>query len=153
VPNRRPALKVAQVLAWADAHHARAGGWPNAGCGAVGGAPGECWRRIDQALAKGLRGLPGGGSLARLLRRERGARNPADLPPLSEEQVLAWADAHRRRSGRWPTSYSGAVGGAAGEGWKAIDVALRSGGRGLPGGTTLARLLFNGRGRPLFSRG
>jgi DNA-binding CsgD family transcriptional regulator len=38
----------------------------------VAGAPGESWRAVDQALRRGCRGLPGGGSLARMLRRARG---------------------------------------------------------------------------------
>jgi hypothetical protein len=39
--------------------------------GQVAGAPGETWRALDVALRQGLRGLPGGDSLARLLRRHR----------------------------------------------------------------------------------
>jgi hypothetical protein len=34
-------------------------------------APGETWKGINQALWAGNRGLPGGDSLARLLRRHR----------------------------------------------------------------------------------
>ena len=29
--------------------------------------------------------------------------------PLTEEQILIWADAHHRRTGRWPYAYSGPV--------------------------------------------
>jgi hypothetical protein len=34
-------------------------------------APGETWRGIDQALLQGLRGLPGGSSLTKLLKQGR----------------------------------------------------------------------------------
>jgi hypothetical protein len=70
----RSRLTVAQILAWADAHRAWAGDWPRTGSGPVPQGPGETWRRIDNALRYGLRGLPGGSSLARLLEQERGVR-------------------------------------------------------------------------------
>jgi hypothetical protein len=64
---RRPPLTVDQILAWADEYRARTGRWPSASSGPVGGVPGENWHATDQALAQGLRGLPGGSSLSRLL--------------------------------------------------------------------------------------
>jgi hypothetical protein len=65
--------------------------------------------------------------------------------PLTVEQVLAWADAHRARTGRWPSAASGPVLDAPGEHWRAIASALRYGYRGLPYRQSLARLL---KGRP-----
>ena len=50
---------------------------------------------MDAALRKGVRGLPGGSSLAQLLRQRRRGQNASDLPPLTEDQILTWADAHR----------------------------------------------------------
>jgi hypothetical protein len=67
-------------------------------------------------------------------------------PPLTAEQILAWADAHHERAGRWPNQYAGPVADAPGETWKAVNMALYVGCRGLPGGDTLGRLL--GRLRP-----
>jgi hypothetical protein len=67
VPQRRPPLTEAQVLAWADAHRARTGRWPSAQSGAIADAPGETWQAVNRALARGGRGLPGGASLAQLL--------------------------------------------------------------------------------------
>jgi len=61
--GRRGKLTGAQILAWADAHHARAGAWPTTRSGPVAGAPGETWRAIDNALRRGHRGLPGDSSL------------------------------------------------------------------------------------------
>jgi hypothetical protein len=101
---------------------------------------------VDAALRLGLRGLPGGESLARLLLRERGVRNPSLLPPLTREQILEWAEDHRRRTGDWPACTDGDVLAEPGEKWRNIDAALREGRRGLPGGDTLARLLARERG-------
>jgi hypothetical protein len=95
---------------------------------------------VNQALAKGLRGLPGGDTLPRLLAHERGKRHKHAQPRLSEEQVAAWAQAHRARTGRWPNVSSGLVEGAPGEAWSAVCAALRQGLRGLPR-DTLPRLL------------
>jgi hypothetical protein len=50
------------------------------------------------------------------------------------DQVLAWADAHRAATGRWPGPTSGAIAEAPGESWQKIDRSLRKGQRGLPRG-------------------
>jgi hypothetical protein len=68
------------------------------------------------------------------------------LPALSQKKVLAWCDAHFRRTGRWPNVNSGPVAEAPGERWDALDNALRVGRRGLPGGSSLRRLLARKRG-------
>ncbi len=141
-----PRLTCEQILTWADAHHTRTGDWPTTGSGEVVGAAGETWSGLNAALHTGLRGLPGGNSLARLLAAERGARNHLALPPLTCEQILAWADAHRTRTGRWPVVKGGPVTEAPGENWAALDAALLAGSRGLPGGDSLARLLNRHRG-------
>ena len=85
--------------------------------------------------------------MARLLAEKRGARNHVALPPLTTRMVLAWADSHKARSGRWPVILSGPVVDAPGESWIAINKALAVGVRGLPGGDSLARLLSRCRGR------
>ena len=92
--SKRPPLTIKQILAWADAHHARTGKWPHMDSGHVRDNLNKKWQNIGQALRRGLRGLEGGSSLAKLLAKERGVRNVRDLPPLSEAQILAWADAH-----------------------------------------------------------
>jgi hypothetical protein len=60
---------------------------------------------------------------------------------LPVENILAWATAHHRRTGEWPTDTSGPVEGAPGETWKAVNQALFQGLRGLPGGSSLYQLL------------
>jgi hypothetical protein len=136
-----PKLTVAQILGWADAHHRRTGRWPSCRSGPIPESPGESWAKVDAALRDGMRGLPGGASLALLLAERRGRRTRVALPPLTEAQVLAWADAYHEQTGRWPTAASGPVRGAPGETWRDIGLALRRGRRGLPGGDSLPRLL------------
>lgn len=142
----RTILYLSQILSWADAHCKRTGFWPNLNSGRISGTLDETWRRVDSALRIGLRGLPGGSSLARLLAEQRGVRNPSCLSRLTIKQILAWADAYHKRTDRWPISESGPILGTAGETWKAIDHALRLGMRGLPGGSSLSRLLAKRRG-------
>jgi hypothetical protein len=137
-----PPLSEEQILAWADAWHARTGEWPHTDCSEeVPEAPGENWNNLDQSLRDGSRGLPGGDSLARLLARHRGHRNLGDLPRLTIQQILGWAKAHHRRTGRWPVAALLEIAEAPGESWAAINTALRDGLRGLPGGDSLAGLL------------
>jgi hypothetical protein len=142
----RPQLSIAQILAWADAHHRRTGSWPRMTSGCIPRSLGENWRALDCCLRQGLRGLPKGSSLAKLLAERRGVRNLRDLPPLKRASILSWADAHYRRAGIWPGAESGPVAEAPGETWKAVDVALKQGFRGFSGGMSLARLLAEERG-------
>jgi hypothetical protein len=144
--NFPPPLTEQQILAWADAHHQSTGRWPTQDSGPVREAPLEHWASLNTALNVGRRGLPGGSSLARLFEERRGRRNHLHLPKLTQRRILAWADAHRRRAGRWPNAASGLVLEAAGEKWLNIDVALRTGGRGLRARSSLARLLEQKRG-------
>jgi len=136
-----PPLSVDQILDWADAHHAAHGRWPSFSSGPVGGAPGETWSGINSALYEGWRGLHGASTLFRLLIEHRGSAIAKRRSDLSVDQILAWADAHRAVHGRWPVEDSGPLAEAPGECWSAISQALARGARGLPGGSSLARLL------------
>jgi hypothetical protein len=140
-PHDLPRLSYKKIVALADAHRERTGAWPNVNSGAVDGAPGERWDLIDNALRQRLRRLPGGSSLARLLARKRGARNPMGLPPLELGQVALWAEAHFRRTGEWPKYDSGPIPEAPWETWQSVDYALVHGRRTLPGGSSLAKLI------------
>jgi hypothetical protein len=140
-----PPLTEAQILEWADRTHEETGKWPKVKSGAIRGAPGETWVAIDDALRCGLRGLPGGSSLAKLLLQRRGVRSIVSLPRLTLRDIRRWARAHRQRSGKWPTANSGPIPEATGENWRAVNLALYNGHRGLPGGSSLARLLKQSR--------
>ena len=134
-------MTVEQILTWADAFHARRGRWPAAKSGTIPEAPDETWMRVTTALVEGLRGLPGGDSLANFLARHRGARHHLKLPPLRISQILKWAKEHHRQTEQWPHLKSGPIAGVPDESWQAVHNALVVGRRGLPGGVTLARLL------------
>src|SRR5262249_38509070 len=130
----------------ADAYRRRNGRWPRARPGSDPPVPGETWRTIDQALRTGQRGLAGGLSLARLLAEQRGVRSRYYARPLLRREILAWARAHRRRTGTWPTARSGPIVEAPGETWRAVDEALHGGRRELRGGQSLAGLLAQAAG-------
>ena len=141
-----PRLTLEQILAWADAYHAKTGRWPRGRSGRVADAPDETWGAVDAALLQGLRGLPGGTTLAQLLAEHRGAAAIQTSRPLTVDQILAWADAHHAATGHWPVEESGPAPGAPGETWKGISMALAKGHRGLSAGSSLARLLAERRG-------
>lgn len=143
---RRPELSVSQILAWADEFQGRVGRWPLKKDGRIAGGIGDTWSAVNGALVAGLRGLPGGSSLPRLLAERRGVRNRMALPPLRIEQILNWADAFQRRAGRWPNYHGGPIPGSGGDTWCGINTALSVGYRGLPGGSSLAELLAQQRG-------
>ncbi len=139
--GHRTPLTIKQILAWADSHHKRTGSWPIESSGAVHQAPNENWSALSQALAKGSRGLPSGGSLAKLLAKHGRKKSWQTLPRLSIEQILAWADAHHKRTGKWPMDGTGPVHEAPNEKWSLLSQALGTGARGLPSGGSLAKLL------------
>jgi hypothetical protein len=138
-------LTIKQILAWADAHKAATGDWPNQFSGGVTGTN-ETWHAIQHSLLAGRRGFPGRSSLAKLLADRRGVRNVQDLLPLTVEQILAWADAHKAATRDWPNQDSGQVSGTD-ETWARINTGLQQGQRGLPGGSSLAELLAEYRGQ------
>jgi superfamily II DNA or RNA helicase len=146
VHNQRnqPRIKERDILSWADAHFRETGQWPTQNSGRIAGTK-EVWRRINNALMYGLRGLVGSSSLAQLLEEERGVPNLAKRPTLKEDQILAWADKYHERTGKWPNRNSGGIAGTT-ESWSAIDSALMVGNRGLLSGSSLARLLAKKRG-------
>jgi hypothetical protein len=108
IDGGRANLSLEQVLAWADAHHAAHGSWPEMTSGDVAGVAGESWRAINHALALGLRGLPGDSSLAELLAEHRGAPAPDMGPQALADKIWAWEQEQfpitgprsRRRGGR-----------------------------------------------------
>jgi len=143
----REPLSVAEILAWADAHHEATGEWPHPESGRVLGAPFELdWVAVDRALNKGFRSLPGGSSLNRLLVEHRGIHDRRFDVPLDIDQILAWADAYHAAHGAWPTKRSGRIEGNNNINWRGVDRSLSEGWRGLTGGSSLSRLLAERRG-------
>ena len=138
-----PRLTIKQILLWADDHCRLTGRWPNRNDGPVGGAPGETWAGISMCLITGRRGLSPGSTLTKVFRKHRSAQRQylRWKPTLTTHEIVAWANRHRRRTGKRPNTVTGAVSGHADESWSAIDAALRIGGRGLPAGLSLSKLL------------
>jgi hypothetical protein len=141
-----PKLSVEQILKWADAYKERTGKWPTRDSGPVQESPTENWSAIEGSLRAGVRGLPGGQSLARVLAEHRGKRLHTAPPKLSVKLIQKWAKAHRKRTGKWPRRSDGSIREAPGETWNGIHLALRVGRRGLRGGSSLPRLLAQCRG-------
>jgi hypothetical protein len=137
----KPQFTIENILAWADAHLESTGQWPNQSSGAVITSPNETWLAVNHALSRGMRGLPGGSSLAQVLAKHRGKRNLAAVPVLTNDQILLWADAHYGRTREWPKVKSGIVADAPGETWATLNASLERGLRGLAGGSSLAKLL------------
>jgi hypothetical protein len=121
--------------------------WPNRHSGEIPDAGGITWGAVQRALREGKCGLPGGSTIHRLLAARRHARRLTYVPRLSEEQILEWADEHYRRFHKWPKVLSGSIFGAESEAWHRVDMALRCGLRGLRGGSSLACLLAEKRGK------
>jgi hypothetical protein len=147
-----PPLSVDQVLAWADAFHERTGEWPKQKHWpeVIPNSDGETWGNLIQAIARGLRGFPGTGTLFDLLAEHRSVRNVGRLPPLTEGQILSWAGAHHATHGEWPTCRcpQQIIPDTSGERWFNVDQALRKGLRGLAGSSSLPKLLAKRRGVP-----
>lgn len=139
-------LTVSQILRWADEFYRTTGRWPkNLRTTDVIPGTDDSWATLDAALRSGRRGLRRS-SLAELLEKHRGVRNHYKAPPLTEKQILQWADQHKKRTGEWPIAESGPVVGVKHEKWASIQAALSQGTRGLAGGDSLSRLLERERG-------
>jgi len=99
-----PKLTVRKIVGWARNHHARTGKWPTQLSGPIPEAPGETWLGVQSALRSGFRGVGTSGmTLRQLLADNFGVRHYWRLPSLKPRQIVAWAAAHHRRTGKWPT--------------------------------------------------
>jgi hypothetical protein len=146
--GRAECLTEEKILEWCDSFHAEHGDWPtHQDIRPVPGHPGESWNALSQALRQGLRGLPKGSSLPRLLEQKRGRRNHLNLPILTKDQILEWCDYFQKKYGRWPTQSSREPIPDRIETWKSIESCLKQGLRGLPGESSLSQLLEQSRGR------
>lgn len=126
-------LTAAEIVDLARDHFHRTGRWPAKTSGRVLTMPGRTWSGIDAALQANGDETFRTMTLAGLLAERVGKRNPQRLEPVTIEQILAWADAHHRRTGQWPLrKRSGEVVDAPGETWHALDTHLRRGTRSLP---------------------
>jgi len=135
-------LTYKQIRGWANEHRRRTGAFPSVLDGPIVGTNDQSWARINTALREGLRGLPGGNSLSQLLGRRAGTIRRTYKSRITIAQIEQWARVHRRTTGRWPSAGNGLVDGAGEHlGWYAVHAALYFGFRGLPGGSSLSKVL------------
>lgn len=140
-------IRKRQILAWADAYHARTGQWPKSRTtGRIPESSGDTWGVVHSSLRSGRRGLPGGNTLADMLLKHRGVQHNLSKSRLTMRQILRWADEHHARTGKWPNAECGPIINAPGETWKNIAQDLQLGFRGFAGGSSLSRLLRSHRG-------
>jgi len=143
----KPPLTIEDILDWADQHYAQHSAWPTHLSGDIKGTS-ETWAGINHALERGHRGLVVSGyTIAKLLQEHRGVRNRGNLPDLSEDIVIGYADDYFASNKTWPQRDSGPIPGTA-DTWASISVALRNGSRGLSTKTSLADLLWRKRSVP-----
>ncbi|HEY2250481.1 MAG TPA: hypothetical protein VGH74_05450 [Planctomycetaceae bacterium] len=138
--RRIPSISVEQILEWAKRYFDRFKEPPSQTSGRIAGTSGITWGAVDQMLDEGYRGLPGGSSLSLLLDGHFPVRT-RHPPPLRIGEILRWARAFHRQHGKWPTVKSPGFAGDSGITWGAVHQALYTGCRGLPGGSSLSKLL------------
>lgn len=135
-----------QVRVAMRAFHARYGRWPrHIDAVEVPGIDGT-WASLEHALRKGLRGLPGGSSLA----MQRDGVTPRAR--LTSKAIADAVIAHRREHARWPGPSTRGRIPSLGYGWAAVDRSLKKGRvDGVLAGQSLADLVrqCQGRARPL----
>jgi len=116
------------------------GKWPAQGSGWC--AELRCsWARVNAALREGQRGLQGGSSISKLL-EERGlvVNLQSKSRHISIDQIVTAAQDWKRNTGKRPGQLSG-IDPVLGRTWGAVNLALSVGCSGLPGGSSLAKLL------------
>ena len=96
------------------------------------------WSAIDTCLREGLRGLPGGSTLAQL----KQDYNLGIEPDLTEDLIVKAIKDYFEEHDKYPPCSSGDASKYIGFKitWLAIDRCLRDGNRGLPGGSSLFKL-------------
>ena len=126
-----------EILRWADQYHNRHGTWPHSTSGPIAEAQGETWKRVNDALLRGGRGLPRGATLKRLLWEQRGSADTPGLHiPFTVEGILAGPTRITRGTAKWPDRKSGPIPECPGSTWTAVETALPRR-PGLPGGSSI----------------
>jgi len=140
----RLVLTEKMIVEAAKRYHARTGSWPiiHAGDATEDFGFAITWTAVDGALRQGYHELPGGSSLFMLLRPFTGKAERTKLV-LTEEMIIEAAKRHHARTGRWPPMKACDATEDFGFAttWTAVDHALRRGGNGLSGGSSLFKLL------------
>jgi hypothetical protein len=129
------------ILNWCDEYFSAHGKYPGQGSEALESMDSETFNNINAALTSGHRGLPGGSSLAKLLRKNRNYQDNYSRPKLTLPKIIDMMVDHYQTFAKWPVSTDKEVVGHASEKWSAINAALHIGSRGLrTSGNSLAKL-------------
>lgn len=136
------------ILSYADEFCLTYGAYPNVNSIGEVDIPGlgkKRWKDVDRYLMNGMHGLPKRrprDSLLDFLSRHRAADQlkPAQAK-LTIKRIIGFALAHLETHGELPHALSGKVVGTHSETWMDIESALRNGGRGFAGGSSLQALL------------
>jgi hypothetical protein len=140
--SQAPPLTIEIVITWMRAFKEEHGVLPGPHeKRSVPGQPHEKWSNLDTLLLQGRRGLSPGNSLTRLAVSHFGSRNVNRPPRLTETMIVKAIRTFHEAHGRYPNKdEKEPVPGHPGEKWSHIEAALRAGGRGLPGGSSLAKV-------------
>jgi hypothetical protein len=137
-----PRLVKKQILAWVDAYFSEHGQWPKSRSCKIEGTN-ETWYAVGDAMRAGRLGFSGRSSLVQFLHQYREVQpyhQPSQVQ-ITEKEIIRWAKEHHATTGRWPGCMEQVMVEESGLTWRRIDSALRLGLRGLPGGSSLCRLL------------
>jgi hypothetical protein len=137
---KRNKLTIYQIIEWAKDHFEKTNEWPTYKSGKVLAEPSEKWSSIRSNLVHGGRGLPKGLSIEKVLFDELGVIGVRSGKQLTEQRVHSLALMHYEKIGSYPTESSDWILEGK-DSWPAISFALNYGFRGLPGGSSLAKLL------------
>jgi hypothetical protein len=148
--TRYPRLTEEMILAWADEWFETHGSYPTAHSGRIGEQGPDTWSALDQCLRLGLRSLPGGTSLCKLITSNRVVVRDLRRKKISSEQILQWADAWFQRTGKWPIVESGVVSETSSETWSGINQTLKRGIDGVEPGSSLNKFLNEMRAVPMY---
>ena len=142
-------ISLEQILKAAVQFHARTSEWPSRATKERipdGALKDMTWLAINSALRDGSRGLPRGSSLADELEIAGHKKNQHKQADITVEQIEEAAVQFHGNTGKWPSCYTKErilVGPLKDTTWGTIQSILYKGGRGLPGGSSLADVLQN----------
>jgi hypothetical protein len=143
--SNKPKLTEKIILDSANEYYKITGSWPSAHCkpNTVPLLRDETWNRINEALTKGFRGLPGNDSLSNLLDRN-GKKQNSQAHKLTKNKILKSVYKYHKLTNKWPTQRTKEpVPWLPNETWMGINSALSGGWRGLSGKSSLSKLLQN----------
>jgi len=134
-----PLMLLDEILNHADLWFKEYKKWPKKGSGPVGKDTELTWNDVNNQCKR----REHNSSLANLLLEKRQVRHHLAEKNLSIELIILWAEHHHQETNSWPTYKSGAVLAEPSENWSAIRSNLVAGGRGLPSGLSIEKVLFN----------